>query len=90
MTFQIEPIYKQVILQAIEEEDNHGFIVPEQLKKKRLAEVIAVGPKVEQVSAGDTVAFRPQLVQELELDGQKYLVSEEHTLLCIIREKADE
>lgn len=90
MTLEIEPIHRQVVMQVVEEdEQKHGFIVPEKLQKRRLAKVLAVGPKVEQVRKGDSVAFRNQLVQELELDGEKYLVAEEHTLLCIVREKTD-
>ena len=91
MTFEIEPINKQVLLQVIEaEETNHGIIVPEQIRKKRLAKVVAVGPNVEQVKNGDSVAFRPQMVQDVELGGEKFLVAEEGTLLCIVRNKKDE
>lgn len=91
MKIEIEPINKQVVLQVIEEEeDGPGFIIPEQVRKKRLAKVIAVGPNVEQVNTGDDVAFRPQLVQDVELGGEKFLVAEEGSLLCIIRKRKDE
>jgi len=87
---EISPINKQVAMQTVEEDNGHGFIIPEQLQKRHLALVVAIGPNVEQVRKGDTVAFRSQLTQEVELGGEKFLIAEEGSLLCIVREKADE
>lgn len=84
---EIEPIHKQVVLQEIEEESDHSFIVPEQLKKRQLAKVVAAGPNVEQVKEGDNVTFRRQLAQEVEFDGKKFLVADEGSLLFIVKAK---
>ena len=88
MSNKLEPINKQVVMQIIEEETNNAVFIPEQIRKKHLAKAIATGPNVCQVAVGDTVAFRSQLVYDLELSGEKYIVCDEEALLCIVRNES--
>lgn len=82
---EITPISSQIAFQENEVEEEHGFIVPEAIRKtKNLATVIAIGPNVNQVRVGDVVAFRPQSATEIEVGEETFLVALEESLLCII------
>jgi len=94
---KVKPLNNRVFIQPIEEDKttDFGIVIPETAEKERpvKGKVLAVGPgKFDNngnripmsVSEGDTVLFKKYAPDEIEVDGEKYLVAEEEDILAII------
>lgn len=88
------PLEDHIIVQAVEQETTtkSGIILPSDNKEKpSMGKVIAVGPgKIldngnrapVDVAVGDTVYFTKYAPDELDVDGNKYLVIKQSSLLA--------
>jgi chaperonin GroES len=92
-----KPLTNHLFLEPIEEEKTtaSGIVLPDTAEKEKpvKAKVIAVGPgkkndkgEFQQMSVkvGDVVLFKKYGLDELELEGKKYLVGDEEDILAIV------
>lgn len=61
-----------------------GFEVPVGAGEYAVAEVVAVGDKIENVKAGDTVYYYQNAGKELTIDGEKYRVITSSEVLVVL------
>ena len=87
----MKPINYRVIvkLAPAEEKTKGGIIIPDTAKEKpQRGEVIAVGPgkdgNLMTVTAGDIVLYGKYSGQELNHDGQDYLIMREDDILVVL------
>jgi chaperonin GroES len=93
----IKPLGGRILVQPLEEEEvtESGLIIPDTASKEKpqQGKVIALGTgrltedgdKVDfRVEVGDVVLFKKYSPDEVELDGEEYLVMEEDDILAII------
>ena len=92
----LKPLSNHIILQPEKEEKTtkSGLVLPENSEgKPTRAKIVAVGPgklndKGEvipvSVKVGDLVLFKKYGPDEVEIDGEKYLVGDEEDILAII------
>ena len=94
----IEPLNDKVVVKPLSQEEvtASGIVIPDTVdqEKPMEGEVIAVGPgKFDEdgkrmpmsVKAGDKVLFTKYAPDEVEIDGEEYLVLEEDKILGIIK-----
>jgi chaperonin GroES len=92
-----KPLSNHLFLESVEEEKTtaSGIVLPDTAEKEKpvKAKVIAVGPGKKNdkgelqpmaVKVGDVVLFKKWGPEEIELDGEKYLVVDEDAILAII------
>ncbi|MEM8584154.1 MAG: co-chaperone GroES [Bacteroidota bacterium] len=87
----MKPINDRVIVKPAqaEEKTKGGIIVPDTAKEKpQRGEVIAVGPgkdgNLMTVAAGDVVLYGKYAGQEVNIDGEDYLIMREDDILVVI------
>lgn len=81
------PLNDRVILRQLVEdaESEGGIVIPDAVRKKLPeAEVIACGPKCEQVKVGDTVIFNTYSTNYLPSDAGDLVIVEEADILVIL------
>lgn len=63
-----------------------GIFLPsgDSREKSLIAEIVAVGSDVKNVSKGDRVIFREYATTEVKLDGEKFLIAKEEDILAKI------
>jgi chaperonin GroES len=94
----IEPLNDKVVVKPLSQEEitKSGLVIPDTVDKEKPmeGEVIAVGPgKLDEsgkrlpmsVTVGDKVLFTKYAPDEVEIDGEEYLVLEEDKILGIIK-----
>ena len=93
----LKPLSNHVFLKPVEEEKvtKGGILLPETMEKEKpvKGKVLAVGPGKQNekgermpmsVKVGDTVLFKKYGPDEVEMNGEKYLVGDEDDILAII------
>lgn len=87
----MKPINDRVVVKPApaEEKTAGGLIIPDTAKEKpQRGEVVAVGPGKDgnamTVSKGDVVLYGKYAGQEVNLDGQDYLIMREDDILVIV------
>lgn len=87
----MKPINDRVVVKPspAEEKTKGGIIIPDTAKEKpQKGEIIAVGPgkdgNLMTVSVGDTVLYGKYAGQELEHEGENYLIMREDDVLVIL------
>jgi len=87
----IKPLADRVLVKpaAAEEKTISGIIIPDSAKEKPLkGEVLAVGKgtkdEVMEVAVGNSVLFGKYSGQEIEWEGEKYLIMKQSDILAII------
>ncbi len=93
----IRPLANNIFLEPLEvaEKTKSGIFIPETVAKDKptMGKVVAVGPgklneKGERtpvsLKVGDTVLFKQYGMDEIEIEGAKYLVGNEDDVLAII------
>lgn len=87
----IKPLADRVLVKPApaEEKTIGGIIIPDTAKEKPLkGEVIATGDGTKDeamvVKVGDTVLYGKYAGQELEFDGEKYLIMRQSDILAIL------
>ena len=93
----ITPLHDRVIVKpaAAEEKTAGGIIIPDTVKEKpQRGEVVALGSgrltsdgkKVAfNVKVGDIVLFKKYSPDEIDVDGQEYLIMDEEAVLAIVK-----
>ena len=95
---KIEPLHDKVVIKPLSEKEvtASGIVLPGTADKEKPmeGEVIATGPgkRMENgsispmsVKAGDKVLFTKYAPDEVEVDGEEYLVIDEDKILAIVR-----
>jgi chaperonin GroES len=95
---KIEPLHDKVVIKPLKEEEitASGIVLPDTVDREKpmQGEVVAVGPGKRNdngqviapaVKVGDTVLFTKYGPDEVEIDGEDYLVIEEEKILGIVR-----
>ena len=95
---ELKPLGSRVIISPVEEEKTteSGIVIPETAEKERpvKGKVLSVGPgKVTDsgeripvsVREGDMVLFKKYGPDEIEIEGEKYLVADEEDILAVIK-----
>jgi len=93
----LKPLSNHIFLEAVEETKTtkSGIVIPETAEKERpvKGKVVAAGPgklndKGERspmsVKVGDMVLFKKYGMDDLEIDGKKYLVGDEEDVLAVL------
>jgi len=87
----MKPINDRVVIKPspAEEKTKGGIIIPDTAKEKpQKGEVIAVGPgkdgNLMTVQVGDTVLYGKYAGQELQYEGEDYLIMREDDILVIL------
>lgn len=87
----IKPLADRVLVKpaAAEEKTVAGIIIPDTAKEKPLkGEVLAVGngtkDEVMVLKVGDTVLYGKYSGNEVELDGEKYLIMRQSDVLAVL------
>ncbi len=87
----MKPIADRVIIKPApaDEKTKGGLIIPDTAKEKpQRGEVIAVGPgkdgNLMTVQVGDLVLYGKYSGQEINYEGQDYLIMREEDILCIV------
>ncbi|MFI3333548.1 MAG: co-chaperone GroES [Rikenellaceae bacterium] len=88
---KVKPLSDRVLVQAnkAEEKTAGGLFIPDTAKEKPLSgKVVAVGPGTSEitmeVSVGDEVLYGKYAGQELNIDGEDYLIMKQSDILAII------
>jgi chaperonin GroES len=69
-----------------------GILIPataQTAKRLTWAEVVAVGPHVRTIKAGDNVLFSPEDRYEVEVQGDDYLILRERDIHAVASERID-
>lgn len=95
---KIEPLHDKVVIRpaSAEEVTASGLVIPQTASEEKpmQGEVVSVGPgkmlengqrSVMSVKEGDTVLFTKYAPDEVEVDGEDYLVIDEDKILGIVR-----
>ncbi len=94
---KIQPLSDKVLVKPLDAEavTASGIVLPQTVEEKPMqGEVIAVGPgKLSEegkrmpmsVKPGDTILFTKYSPDEVEVDGEEYLVIEEEKILAVIK-----
>ncbi len=93
---KIKPLYDRVVVKKVELEQKTagGIILPDTAKEEsQIGEIVAVGEgrllekgeiKSLKVKEGEKVLFSKYAGNEVELDGEKYLIIREEDILAIV------
>jgi Co-chaperonin GroES (HSP10) len=94
---KIQPLSDKVLVKPLnaEEVTASGIVLPQTVEEKPMqGEVVAVGPGKRldngqvapmSVAVGDKVLFTKYSPDEVEVDGEEYLVIEEEKILAIVK-----
>lgn len=93
----IKPLYDKVVIKPLSEEEvtKSGIVLPDTVSKEKpmQGEVVAVGSGKRldngqlapmSVTVGDKVLFTKYAPDEVEVDGEEYLVIDEDKILAIV------
>jgi chaperonin GroES len=75
-----------------ERKSRAGILIPATAQVARRlawAEVVAVGPHVRTIKAGDLVLFNPEDRYEVEVQGEDYLILRERDIHAVASERVD-
>ena len=75
-----------------ERQSRAGILIPataQVAKRLTWAEVVAVGPNVRSIKAGDRVLFSPEDRYEVEVQGEDYVILRERDIHAIAAERID-
>jgi chaperonin GroES len=96
MAVNVRPLHDRVIAKGLHQEatSKGGIIIPDTAKEKsQEGRVVAVGPGRRNddgkivplgVETGDRILFAKYSGTEVEIDGEKYLILQEHDILGVI------
>ena len=93
---KIKPLHDRVLVKRIEEEQKTkgGIIIPDTAKEKpQIGKVIATGPgklldngkrSPMNIKKNDEILFPKYMGNDVEIDGEKYVILKEHDILGIV------
>ena len=83
----LQPLGDYVVAtaEAAETKTASGIYLPESAKEKpKTAEVVAVGPKAEQVKVGDRIVYKSYSTTEVPVAGTDYILVKEEDILATV------
>ncbi len=89
---KIKPIGKRVLIQPVKEEERTkgGIYIPESAKEKKKQGIVietgTVDEKEFPIKKGDVILYAGYSQEELEIDGEKYLILESKDVIAKIEE----
>lgn len=84
------PLGNKIVLKPLPEEKTttSGIILPGQENTKpQCAEVIAVGPDVDNINAGSTVIYSKYAGTDVKVDNEDYIIVKSNDILAILSDK---
>lgn len=87
MSSPIKPLADRVVAvrEKAQEKTASGLYLPDSSKEKPvMATVVAVGPKVEQVAAGDKIVYKEYSTTDLKINETEYLIVKEEDVLATV------
>ncbi len=92
----ITVLFDRVLVQVVQGEGERksraGILIPATAQVSRRlvwAEVVAVGPHVRAIRAGDKVLFNPEDRFEVEVQGEEYVILRERDIHAVASERND-
>ncbi len=88
MSVKIQPLAEYVVAQQEEAETKtaSGIYLPDKAAEKpKIAKVVAVGKKVNEVKVGDKIVFGGYSHSDIKLDAQEYLLIKEEDIYAVIK-----
>lgn len=93
MEVKLQPLGKRVLVKPVEKETKTagGLIIPDTVEDKKSSQgtVVKLGQTVEKhefkVKVGDMVFFKKYTPEELEIDGEKYMLVDEKDILAVVK-----
>ena len=92
ITMLADRLLVQIPQEAGERKSRSGILIPATAQvSKRLAwaEVVAVGPHVRNIEAGDLVLFNPEDRYEVEVRGDDYIILRERDIHAVAAARID-
>jgi len=92
ITMLSDRLLVQIRLNEGERASRGGILIPATAQvSKRLAwaEVVAIGPQVRNIEAGDRVLFNPEDRYEVEVRGEDYLILRERDIHAVASERIE-
>ncbi len=91
----IQPLSNRVVLKPLDEEKmtQSGIVLPDRDEKPTTGEVVAVGPGKKgddgtvipmEVQVGQKVLFKKYGFDEVEVEGEKYLIGDEGDIVAVL------
>ncbi|MCX6806128.1 MAG: co-chaperone GroES [Patescibacteria group bacterium] len=84
----IHPLADRIVLEQLkqEEQTKSGIILPDSAQEKpKMAKVLAVGVKVEEVKEGDVVLYKSYGPDDVKVDGQDFMIAKEEDILATVK-----
>ena len=88
MSVKIQPLAEYVVAQQEEAETKtaSGIYLPDKATEKpKIAKVIAVGKKVNEVKVGDKIVFGGYSHSDIKISGEEYLLIKEEDVYAIVK-----
>lgn len=88
MSVPIQPLADFVVAQAeaAEQKTKSGLYIPEKAAEKpKIAKVLAVGPAVKEVKAGDRVIYGGYSNDEVKINGEEFLLIKQENIYGIVK-----
>jgi chaperonin GroES len=88
MSAPLSPLGDYVVAQAeaAETKTASGLYLPENAQEKpKTAKVVAVGPNVKQVKAGDRIVYKSYSTTEVKVGKDEYILVKEEDVLATVK-----
>lgn len=88
MSVKIQPLAEYVVAQQEEAETKtaSGIYLPDKAAEKpKIAKVVAVGKKVQEVKVGDKIVFGGYSHADIKVEGEEYLLIKEEDIYAVIK-----
>jgi chaperonin GroES len=88
MSVSVKPLGDYVVAEPEEAPTKtaSGLYLPEKAAEKpKVAKVVATGPAVRQVKAGDRILYKSYSQTEVKVDGKEYLLVKEEDILATLK-----
>jgi chaperonin GroES len=87
MNIPIKPLADRVVAEREEaqERTSSGLYLPDNAKEKPvIAKVVAVGPDVKSLKAGQRIVYKEYSTTNLKIDDKEYLIVKEEDVLATV------
>lgn len=88
MSVKIQPLADYVVAQQEEAETKtaSGLYLPEKAQEKpKVAKVVAVGKKVQEIKTGDRIVYKSYSTTEVKVGSDDYMLIKEEDILATVK-----
>ena len=88
MSVKIQPLADYVVAQQEEAETKtaSGLYLPEKAQEKpKVAKVVAVGKKVQEIKTGDRIVYKSYSTTEVKVGKDEYMLIKEEDILATVK-----